>query len=158
MNQRANNPSLRAVAFILAVASIFPTSNAVFSEVQSSDYSAQEDLSTTEAKKSPPPDVQGAWCGTLNDSRAGSGTIAMTISQNRAKLGGIWTSDLTGTGTFKGRIAGNSVTFTLRQKGSACRAAVTGTLVQSGEITGNYSIFGCHQSDGGTFDMTSSDC
>jgi hypothetical protein len=58
----------------------------------------------------------------------------MTISQNRSKLGGIWTSDLSGSGTFKGKIAGDAVTFTLRQKGSACRAAVSGTLVQSGEI------------------------
>jgi hypothetical protein len=82
----------------------------------------------------------------------------MTISQNRTKLGGIWASDLAGSGTLKGRIVGNAVTFTLRQQGSACRAAVTGTLVQSGEITGSYSIFGCHQADGGTFDMTSSDC
>jgi len=158
VNQRANNPRLRAVAFILAVASIFPTSRAVFSQVQASDLATQEDLSTTEAKKSPPPDVQGAWCGTLNDSRSGSGTIAMTISQNRTKLGGIWTSDLAGSGTFRGKISGNAVTFTLRQKGSACRAAVTGTLVQPGEITGSYSIFGCHQADGGTFDMTTSDC
>ena len=158
MNHRTNNPGLRAVAFILAVASIFPTSGAVFSQVQASDPATQEDLSTTEAKPSPPPDVQGAWCGTLNDSRAGSGTIAMTISQNRTKLGGIWTSDLAGSGTVKGRIAGNALTFTLRQSGSACRAAVTGTRVQSGEITGSYSIFGCHQADGGTFDMTRSDC
>ena len=158
MNHRANNPRLRAVAFMLAVASIFPTTSAVFSEVQASDLSVQEDLSTTKAKKSPPPDVQAEWCGTLNDSRAGSGTIAMTISQNRTKLGGIWTSDLAGSGTFWGRITGNAVTFTLRQNGSACRAAVTGTLVQSGEITGSYSIFGCHQADGGTFDMTTSDC
>jgi hypothetical protein len=142
----------------LAVASIFPTSSAVFSQVQASDLATQEDLSTTEAKQASPPDVQGAWCGTLNDSRAGSGTIAMTVSQNRTKLGGIWTSDLAGSGTFRGRIAGTAVTFTLRQKGSACRAAVTGTLVQPREITGSYSIFGCHQADGGTFDMTTSDC
>jgi hypothetical protein len=158
VNHRTNNPGLGAVAFILAVASIFLTSGAVFSQVQASDPATQEDLSTTEVKQSPPPDVQGAWCGTLNDSRVGSGTIAMTISQNRSKLGGIWTSDLSGSGTFKGKIAGNAVTFTLRQKGSACHAAVSGTLVQSGEITGSYSIFGCHQADGGTFDMTSSDC
>jgi len=158
MNQRANNSRLRAVAFILAVASIFPTSSAVFSQVQASDLATQEDLSTIIVKPSPPPDVQGAWCGTLNDSRAGSGTIAMTISQNRTKLGGIWNSDLAGSGTFRGRIAGNAVTFTLRQKGSTCRAAVTGTLVEPGEITGSYSIFGCHQADGGTFDMTTYDC
>ena len=88
MNHRTNNPGLGAVAFILAVASIFLTSGAVFSQVQASDPATQEDLSTTEAKPSPPPHVQGAWCGTLNDSRAGSGTIAMTISQNRSKLGG----------------------------------------------------------------------
>ena len=158
MNHRANNSRLRAVAFVLAIASIFLTSGAAFSQVQANDPATQEDLSTTEAKQSPPPDVQGAWCGTLNDSRTGSGTIAMTISQKRTKLGGIWTSDLAGSGTFKGRIAGNAVTFTLRHAGSACRAAVTGTLVQSGEITGSYSIFGCHQADGGTFDMTNSDC
>ena len=158
MNQRANNHRLRAVAFMLAVASIFPIFSAVFCQVQADDLAIQEDLSTTEAKQSQPPEVQGAWCGTLNDSRAGSGTIAMTINQNQTKLGGIWTSDLAGSGTFRGRIAGNSVTLTLRQKGSSCRAAVTGTLVQPGEITGSYSIFGCHQADGGTFDMTTSDC
>jgi hypothetical protein len=158
VNHRTNNPRLCAVAFILAFASIFLTSGAAFSQAQASDPATQEDLSTTEAKPSTTPDVQDAWCGTLNDSRAGSGTIAMTISQNRSKLGGIWTSDLSGSSTFKGRIAGNAVTFTLRQKGSACRAAASGALVRSGEIAGSYSIFGCHQADGGTFDMTSSDC
>ena len=158
VNHRANNPWLGAAAFILAVVSIFSTSSAVFSQVQASDLATQEDLSTIIVKPSPPPDVQGAWCGTLNDSRAGSGTIAMTISQNRTRLGGTWTNDLAGSGTFRGRIAGNAVTFTLRLTGSACRAAVTGTLVQPGEITGSYSIFGCHQADGGTFDMTNSDC
>src|SRR5262249_6120678 len=137
MNQRANNSRLRAVAFILAVASIFPTSSAVFSQVQPSDLATREGLSTSAAKPSPPPEVQGAWCGSWNDSRAGSGTVAMPGSQNRTTLGGIWTSVLTGSGPFRGRIAVSAVTFRLRQKGSACRAAVTGTLVQPGEITGS---------------------
>jgi len=35
---------------------------------------------------------------------------------------------------------------------------MVGTLVAPDEVTGTYSIFGCHQSDGGTLDITSPSC
>jgi len=149
-----------ALALLVAVISILPTPSAGFSQVQTDDLAAQEDLSGVASKpqKPPPHEVQGAWCGSINDSRFGLGTISMIISQKGTRLSGTWTSDLIVGGTFKGKVSGNLVTLTLRQDSTQCRATVNGTLVESGEITGTYIIFGCHQSDGGTFDMTSPDC
>jgi len=149
-----------ALALLLAAISILPTTSAGFSQVQIDDFAAQEDLSGAESKpqKSPPPDVQGGWCGSMYDSHIGPGIISVSISQKGTRLSGTWTSDLVVSGTFKGKVAGNLVTLTLRQDSNQCRAAVNGTLVESGEITGNYTIFGCHKSDGGTFDITRSDC
>jgi hypothetical protein len=149
-----------ALALLVAAISILPTSSAGLSQVQTDDLAAQEDLSGAESKrqKSPPPDVQGGWCGSMNDSRVGPGIISVSIIQKGTRLSGTWTSDLVVGGTLKGKVAGNVVTLTLQQDGNQCRGAVNGTLVESGEITGNYTIFGCHKSDGGTFDISRSDC
>lgn len=32
-------------------------------------------------KKSPPPNVRGSWCGSINDNQLGSGTISLAITQ-----------------------------------------------------------------------------
>ena len=121
-----------------------------------SNYS--DDAQSESSKRTSPPAVQGTWCGPMNDNHFGLANISMDISQRGSKLSGTWTSSLGRSGTLKGKIAGSAVSLTLQEKDNVCRAAVNGTLVQSDEITGNYTIFGCHQSDGGTFDMTSPDC
>ena len=117
-----------------------------------------DDAQPGSSKPTSQPAVQGSWCGSMNDNHFGAADIGMDINQRGSKLRGTWTSSLGRSGTFKGKIAGGAVTLTLQEKGNACRAAVNGTLVEAGEITGTYTIFGCHQSDGGTFDMTSPGC
>jgi hypothetical protein len=118
-----------------------------------------DDSSSRSARQtSAPPAVHGTWCGSMDDNHFGTANVSMDISQRGSKLSGTWTSSLNRSGTLKGKIAGSTVTLTLQEQGTACRAAVNGTLVQSDEITGTYTIFGCHQSDGGTFDVTNTNC
>jgi hypothetical protein len=117
-----------------------------------------DDARSEPSKRTSPQVVQGNWCGSMDDNHFGAANVGMDIGQRGSKLSGTWTTSLGRSGTLKGKIAGSTVTLTLQENGNACRAAVNGTLVQSGEITGTYTIFGCHQSDGGTFDMTSPDC
>ena len=109
-------------------------------------------------KTSSPPDVRGPWCGSINDNQLGLGTISMAIGQKGSKLSGSWTDDLGASGTLKGKVQGSAVIVTLKARRSKCRFAVNGTLVGPNEVTGNYSIFGCRASDGGTFDITRPTC
>lgn len=106
-------------------------------------------------QKSTPPTVGGAWCGSLEDNQLGSGTISMNILQKGSKIRGSWTDDLGASGTLKGKVRGDAVVVTLKPRGTNCRYHVNGTLVSPTEITGNYSIFGCHIADGGNFDINS---
>lgn len=172
---------LRSLTIALAIISIFVTSTVALARTRPDDSSPVESADsvneTTQVidqvapnfsdgvvvgsesnKKTPPRDVQGGWCGSMSDNHLGSGTITLAIDQKGSKLAGTWAADLAGSGTLKGKIAGSTVTLTLSPAGNKCRAAVNGTLVEPGEITGNYSIFGCQQSDGGTFDITRPDC
>src|SRR5208337_2350505 len=41
-----------------------------------------------ESKKSPPPDVAGSWCGSINDMDFGMGTINLDVNQKGANLSG----------------------------------------------------------------------
>ena len=111
-----------------------------------------------ESKKSPPPDVAGPWCGSIEDTDLGPGTISLEVNQKGANLSGSWSDTLGGSGTFKGKIKGDAITATLKQRDTKCKVAMVGTLVAPDEATGTYSIFGCKQSDGGTFDITSPSC
>ena len=122
------------------------------------DDSGGEVIQSEPNKKSPPPHVAGPWCGSIDDNQLGPGTLSLDINQKGSKLNGTWTDDLGASGTLKGKVQGDAVIVTLKPRGSKCRFAVNGTLVSSDEITGTYSIFGCHQSDGGTFDITSPSC
>lgn len=171
---------LRSLTIVLAAISIFVTSAVAFAQTGPDDFnpvdSADSVKETTqvidqaapnfsdgavvgsESSKKTTRDVQGDWCGSTSDNHLGSGTISLAINQKGSNLIGTWTADLAGNGTLKGKIAGSVVTLTLRPEGNRCRAAVNGTLVEPGEITGNYTIFGCQQSDGGTFDITSPNC
>jgi hypothetical protein len=106
-------------------------------------------------QKSTPPNVGGAWCGSLEDNQLGSGTISMNILQKGSKIRGSWTDDLGASGTLKGKVQGDAVVVTLKPRGTNCRYHVNGTLVTPTEISGNYSIFGCHIADGGNFDINS---
>jgi hypothetical protein len=124
---------------------------------QNSDDSGG-DVIQPESKKSPPPDIAGSYCGSVNDMDLGMGTINLAVNQKGAKLSGSWSDSLGGSGKFNGKIKGDAITATFREPGTKCKLAVVGTLVAPDEVTGSYSVFGCHQSDGGTFDITSSGC
>jgi hypothetical protein len=124
---------------------------------QDADDSAS-DVSEPESKGPPPPHVAGPWCGSINDTEFGSGTISLEVKQKRTKLSGSWSDTLGGNGTIKGKIDGDAITATLKQRGTKCKVAMVGTLVSPDEVTGTYSIFGCHQADGGEFDITSPSC
>jgi hypothetical protein len=106
-------------------------------------------------QKSAPPNVRGAWCGPIDDNQLGSGSITMNVLQKGSKIHGSWTDDLGASGTFKGKVNGDAVIVTLKARGSKCRFHVNGTLVTPTEISGSYSIFGCHVADGGDFDINS---
>jgi len=103
---------------------------------QDSDDSGS-DVSEPESKGPPPPHVAGPWCGSIKDN---------------------WSDTLGGNGTIKGKIIGDSITATLKQRGTKCKVAMVGSLVAPDEVSGTYSIFGCHESDGGRFDITSPSC
>ena len=109
-------------------------------------------------KKIPPPRVAGAWCGSIQDNLLGSGAITLAIKQSGRKLSGRWTDDFGGFGTLGGNIQGTALTLTAVDKASRCKIAVTGILVNPSELTGTYAQFGCHQADGGSFDITSPSC
>jgi hypothetical protein len=117
--------------------------------------SADNFLESEPDQKSTPPNVGGAWCGSLEDNQLGSGTISMNVLQKGSKIHGSWTDDLGASGTFKGKVQGNAVVVTLKPRGTNCRYHVNGTLVTPTEISGNYSVFGCHIADGGNFDINS---
>lgn len=110
------------------------------------------------ATKSSPANVAGPWCGSINDNAFGSGTISLQVKQKGTKLSGSWSDTLGASGKFKGKINGDSITATLRARGTNCKIAMVGALVAPKEASGTYSIFGCKQSDGGTFDITSPSC
>jgi len=109
-------------------------------------------------KKTPPPNVAGSWCGSIQDNVLGSGEITLAIKQKGSKLSGTWTDDFGGFGKLSGKIKGTALTARLRDKASKCNIAVNGILVNPGELSGTYSQFGCHQADGGSFDITSPTC
>jgi hypothetical protein len=116
------------------------------------------DVSEPESKGPPPPHVAGPWCGSIKDNEFGPGTINLEVVQKRTKLSGSWSDTLGGNGTIKGKINGDAITATLKQRGTKCKVALVGSLVAPDEVSGSYSIFGCHESDGGSFDITSPSC
>lgn len=108
--------------------------------------------------KTPPLDVAGPWCGSIQDNALGSGEITVAIKQKGSKLGGTWTDNFGGFGTLSGKIKGTALTAKLHDKASKCKIVMNGILVNPGEVSGTYSQFGCHQADGGSFDITSPIC
>src|SRR5215813_12660427 len=154
----------RTLAVAWAAISILTTASAGFTQVQPGDALIAEESSDAVSqsdstrRKSPPPDIHGLWCGSARDIEFGQGKIIINIVQRGRKLTGTWSADWAGDGTFRGSLKGNTVNLRLKQKGSACRAAATGSLVSPQEIVGDYRIFGCHESDGATIVLANSDC
>ena len=106
---------------------------------------------------SPTLDISGPWCGPVNDQNYGSGLINLSVVQKKKNLHGTWSDSLGGFGTFTGKLNGTAITVTMRDQASKCRLAVNGSLISDSDsdsnIVGSYAQFGCHQADGGTFDL-----
>jgi hypothetical protein len=141
------------LALLLVVAAVHGVANTALA--QDSDV---RNITETKVKKSPPPNVAGSWCGPVKDNDLGSGQINLSINQSGKQLSGSWSDDFGGSGSLTGKINGTAVSAKLRDQANKCKLQVNGTLVSPGEITGTYSQFGCHQADGGSFDITSPTC
>jgi hypothetical protein len=124
--------------------------------VASSAY-AQEAAEPEAPVKPPTYNISGPWCGVVNDQNYGSGQINLSVIQKGKNLSGTWSNSLDGFGTFTGKINGAAITVTMRDKASKCGLAVNGSLISDSDpdtnIAGSYAQFGCHQADGGTFDL-----
>ena len=166
---------MRRIAFaILALASVLLGVNCVgglrpeighygaVAWAQDSTQAAAQDDSAGDTGefdiKSSPANVAGPWCGFISDSAFGDGTISLQVKQKGTKLSGSWADTFGLSGKFKGKINGDSITATLKARRTKCKIAMVGALVAPNEVSGTYSIFGCRQSDGGTFDITSPSC
>ena len=98
---------------------------------QDADDAAQNDsgggvIQSEPSKKSPPPAVAGPWCGSIEDTDLGPGTISLEVNQKGANLSGSWSDTLGGSGTFKGKIKGDAITATLKQRDTKCKVAMVG--------------------------------
>ena len=118
---------------------------------------AQEGAEADAQVKSPTQSISGLWCGVVADQYYGSGQINLSVVQKGKNLQGTWSNSLGGFGNFTGKINGTAITVTMRDTASRCKLAVSGALVSDSEpdsnIAGSYAQFGCHEADGGTFDL-----
>jgi hypothetical protein len=144
-------------ALLLVVTGLSGSASSVMAQGRDASEIASAS-SDAKVKKSPPPNVAGSWCGSVKDNDAGSGEINLSIKQSGKQLSGTWSDDFGGSGTLSGKINGTAVSAKLKDQANKCKLQVNGTLVSPGEITGNYSQFGCHEADGGSFDITSPSC
>lgn len=106
-----------------------------------------------------PPDIAGAWSGSLTDDQAGGGTLALSFSQNECALGGTWQATFSSatfdsSGTITGSASGDTVSFTLLSPApGTCGYHANGSLDGANEISGPYSTIGTNCSRSGTFDI-----
>jgi len=133
--------------------SISPNQYGGVAWAQDAGDSVQADGASTETAVTPP-DVQGTWTGPIVDASTGSTTLTVVIFQNHSNLRGTW-SVPGGSGSFKGKIAPDGVTFIFKFKGHhGCKVTAPGTLDSATEISGPYTSKHCTGITSGTYDMT----
>lgn len=122
------------------------------------------DMGSDEADTKTPPPVlaTGVWCGSITDALHGSGGFFITFNQNKAKLDGTWSTNVSGfsggkAGTFTGKIKpdGESVSLKLKQPNQKGGFMFNGTLINNHNLTGTYSSFGRKPSDSGSLNPES---
>ena len=103
-----------------------------------------------------PPNVQGMWSGSFDDPALGMFNITFDIFQNQSKLAGTFTTSVNAHGAFKGKIASNGTTITLklRQNHHPCRVTAVGTLVDPADIMGTYTSKHCGKLSSGSFSVS----
>jgi hypothetical protein len=103
-----------------------------------------------------PPNVQGKWAGTFDDPGLGVFDITLDIFQNKSKLVGTFKTSVNAHGTFKGKIAsdGTTVTLKFRQNHHPCKVTTVGTLVDPTDIQGTYTSKHCGSLSSGSFSVS----
>jgi hypothetical protein len=103
-----------------------------------------------------PPNVQGAWAGTFDDPGLGIFDITLDFFQNKSKLVGTFKTSINAHGTFKGKIASNGTTITLkfRQKHHPCSVTTVGTLIDATDMEGTYKSKHCGGLSSGNFSVS----
>jgi len=103
-----------------------------------------------------PPNVQGTWAGTFDDPSLGIFDITLDIFQNKSKLVGTFMTSVNAHGTFKGKIAADGMTITLkfRQTHHSCKVTTVGTLTDATDISGTYTSKHCGSLSSGSFSVS----
>jgi hypothetical protein len=103
-----------------------------------------------------PPNVQGTWAGSIDDPSLGMVSITFDIFQNQNKLSGTFTTSVNAHGTFKGKIASDEMTTTLKltQHHHNCRVTTVGKLVDPTDINGTYTSRHCGNLSSGMFSVS----
>jgi plastocyanin len=123
-----------------------------------------------DAKKPPPPPplaIAGNWTGTIQDSKQGPGTVAITFTEKASKvkgtLKGTWSISFPATaplgaftdiGTETGSATATAVALTLASKKgdklAPCKLIFTSVSASQDAITGTYRVSGCKTGNTGT--------
>jgi hypothetical protein len=110
-------------------------------------------------KKAPPPNIAGAWSGSIDDNDAGTGSLSLDVTQKNSKINGEFDCYF-GSGSFSGSInSAGVIKFTAKLEGSCkgtCHLQVNASLPHPTEMSGTYKVQGCKHAkgDSGTFLVT----
>jgi hypothetical protein len=116
---------------------------------------AEQSEDVTSEPDATPPAIAGTWMGPIDDDNFGPHTLTLDIFQKKAKIRGDFLLDSVKQGAFKGKIAGDQTTVTLKLKRHHCVVAATGSLSNSNtELTGTYTSKHCNNASSGNFDLT----
>jgi hypothetical protein len=99
----------------------------------------------------------GTWSGSIQDSMAGAGTVALTMSQSGGNLFGTWQATFSNGGnggTLAGVVNGNEVLVELYPSNpNFCPYAVVATRSGSG-MNGTYAAYNCLDTVTGTLNVS----
>ena len=101
------------------------------------------------------PDIHGAWAGSIDDPSLGMVGLDVDIFQNGSKLNGTFSTSVGPHGTFKGKIASDGMTVTMKfkQKHHNCKVTTVGILVDPTDVQGTYTSKHCGMLSSGTFTL-----
>lgn len=102
--------------------------------------------------------VAGTWTGSINTDQDGSGDLTLTINQNKKKLTGNFTTDISGghSGPLKGNVSGDVVKINMvdTEGGNNCKVKIMAT-VSGSEMSGAVLVHGGRHCKGtGTIALT----
>jgi hypothetical protein len=101
--------------------------------------------------------VAGTWTGSIDTDQDGSGTLTLTIAQDKKKLSGDFTTDISGghSGPLTGKVAGDHVNLKLVDTGGGdnCKVKIMAT-VSGSDMSGVLLVHGGKHCKGkGTVDL-----